>query len=132
MGTGCKGNRGNPDGKQNSEAWDRRCHRLTHVGEEGEVKVFPELFSGAAAPVLKHMQIGLALELGGKVGHRDLLQISPASLPCPVNLTKAPGTGLLLRAKKDAAAVRHWSTADMGPDPCFSSHEGLELGQVTV
>lgn len=63
---GCKGNRGNPDEKQNWEAWDRRCHCLTHVGEEGKVEVFPELFSGAAAPVLEHMQIGLALELGDR------------------------------------------------------------------
>lgn len=48
--------------------WDRGCRGLTHVGEEGEVKVFLELLNGAAAPVLKDMQIGLALELGGRSG----------------------------------------------------------------
>lgn len=43
-----------------------QCWGLTHMGVEGKVEVSSELLSGAATPVLKHMQIGLALELGGR------------------------------------------------------------------
>lgn len=38
------------------------------VREEGEVEVSPELLNGAATPVLKHVQVGLALELEGRSG----------------------------------------------------------------
>lgn len=44
------------------------CQGLTHVREEGEVEVSPELLDGAATPVLKHVQVGLALELEGRSG----------------------------------------------------------------
>lgn len=47
---------------------DTACHGLTHVREEREVEVSPELLNGAATPVLKHMQVGLALELEGRSG----------------------------------------------------------------
>lgn len=45
---------------------DSGWHTPTHVREEGEVQVFPELLNGAATPVLKHVQVGLALELQGR------------------------------------------------------------------
>lgn len=35
----------------------------THMGVEWEVEVPSELLNGAATPILKHMEIGLALEL---------------------------------------------------------------------
>lgn len=55
-------------GSRPGKHWDRGCHCLTHVGEKGEVEVLPELLSGAAAPVLEHVQISLALELGDRSG----------------------------------------------------------------
>lgn len=49
-----------------NRATETDCWGLTHMGVEGEVEVLPELLSGAATPVLEHVQIGLALELGGR------------------------------------------------------------------
>lgn len=66
MGTRCEGREGDPDRKQSWEPRDKGCWGLTHMGVEGEVEVLPELLGGAATPVLKHVQIGLALELGGR------------------------------------------------------------------
>lgn len=63
-----KGRRGDPPGKLSWEVRDRGCPALTHVREEGEVEVPPELLNGAATPVLKHVQVGLAPELEGKSG----------------------------------------------------------------
>lgn len=37
----------------------------TYMGVEWEVQVPPELLDGAATPVFKHMQVGMALELCG-------------------------------------------------------------------
>lgn len=37
----------------------------THVGVEREMQVAPELMDGAATPVFKHMQVGMAPELCG-------------------------------------------------------------------
>ena len=45
-----------------------RCANIptgTHVGVEREVQVAPELLDGAATPVFKHMQVGVAPELCG-------------------------------------------------------------------
>lgn len=52
--------------EQRQKLWDRHCWGLTHVGVEGKVEVSSELISGAATPVLKHMQVGLTLELEGR------------------------------------------------------------------
>lgn len=59
METGCKGS------KDKNRGTDI-VGGLTHVGVEGKVVVSSELISGAATPVLKHMQVGLALKLGGR------------------------------------------------------------------
>lgn len=69
---------------------------------------------------------------GAEVGHHELLCPSPASLPCSANLGHGPGTGALVTAKEDAAAVTGWSAGDMAPNPCFSSAESLGLAQVTI
>lgn len=68
VGAGREGNNGYPTGKLNWEVQDSGCHGLTHMREEREVEVSPELLNGAATPVLKHVQVGLALELEGKSG----------------------------------------------------------------
>lgn len=62
-------------------------------------------------------------------GHRELLHPSPV---LPTSAT-VPGTGALVRVKEDAAAATTgWSAGVMGPDPCFSSTEGLGLVQLTI
>lgn len=45
------------------------------------MQVSPELLDGAATPVLKHVQVGLALELHSRSGHHELLQ--PCLCPSP-------------------------------------------------
>lgn len=67
-GAGREGNKGDPPGQQSWEVQDSGCHGLTHVREEREVEVSPELLDGAATPVLKHVQVGLAPELEGRSG----------------------------------------------------------------